>query len=103
MPDSAGVYFVPALTGLFAPRWREDARAYDFLMPAGAVDVALGLTTAFNVFVCVQPRAGSVLVGLTQYADRRHVIRATLDGICLQTKEVGVLAAAVCARVVPWA
>ena len=26
VPDSAGVYFVPALSGLFAPHWREDAR-----------------------------------------------------------------------------
>ncbi len=26
MPDNGGVYFVPAFSGLFAPRWREDAR-----------------------------------------------------------------------------
>ena len=26
VPDTAGVYFVPALTGLYAPHWRADAR-----------------------------------------------------------------------------
>ena len=26
MPDSGGVYFVPAFSGLFAPYWRSDAR-----------------------------------------------------------------------------
>jgi glycerol kinase len=26
VPDCGGVYFVPAFSGLFAPRWREDAR-----------------------------------------------------------------------------
>jgi glycerol kinase len=26
VPDTADVYFVPALSGLFAPYWRKDAR-----------------------------------------------------------------------------
>ena len=26
VPDSAGIYFVPAFSGLFAPYWRSDAR-----------------------------------------------------------------------------
>lgn len=26
--DSAGVYFVPAFSGLFAPYWRDDASGY---------------------------------------------------------------------------
>jgi glycerol kinase len=26
VPDSGGVYFVPAFSGLFAPYWRPDAR-----------------------------------------------------------------------------
>lgn len=26
--DTAGVYFVPAFSGLFAPYWRDDARGY---------------------------------------------------------------------------
>ena len=28
VPDSGGVYFVPAFSGLFAPHWRPDARGY---------------------------------------------------------------------------
>lgn len=54
--DSAGVYIVPAFTGLFAPRWRADARG--------------------------------TIVGLTRYADKRHLARAALEATCLQTYEV---------------
>ncbi|AIT62015.1 glycerol kinase GlpK [Corynebacterium doosanense] len=56
VPDSAGVYVVPAFSGLFAPRWRPDARG--------------------------------VIVGLTRFADRRHIARAALEATCLQTREV---------------
>ena len=54
--DTAGVYFVPAFSGLFAPRWRDDARG--------------------------------VIVGLTQFANKRHICRAVLEAICFQSKEV---------------
>lgn len=30
VPDSGGMVFVPAFSGLFAPRWRSDARGYVF-------------------------------------------------------------------------
>ncbi|MDQ7843024.1 MAG: glycerol kinase GlpK [Armatimonadota bacterium] len=56
VPDSGGVYFVPAFSGLFAPYWDMDARG--------------------------------VIVGLTRFADRRHLVRATLEAICYQTREV---------------
>ena len=55
-PDNGGVYIVPAFSGLFAPRWREDARG--------------------------------VIVGLTRYADRTHIVRAALEATCFQTREV---------------
>src|SRR5699024_5115190 len=42
--DNGGVYVVPAFSGLFAPRWRPDARG--------------------------------VIVGLTRFADRTHIVRA---------------------------
>ena len=45
--DNGGAYFVPAFSGLFAPRWRPDARG--------------------------------VIVGLTRFADRRHIARAALE------------------------
>ena len=56
VPDSGGVYFVPAFSGLFAPHWDMYAR--------GAI------------------------VGLTRYANRAHLVRATLEAICYQTREV---------------
>jgi glycerol kinase len=56
VPDTGGVYFVPAFSGLFAPHWDMDARG--------------------------------VIVGLTRFTDRRHLIRATLEAICYQTREV---------------
>jgi glycerol kinase len=56
VPDSGGVYFVPAFSGLFAPHWDMAAR--------GAI------------------------VGLTRYATRAHLVRATLEAICFQSREV---------------
>lgn len=55
-PDNGGVYIVPAFSGLFAPRWRPDARG--------------------------------VIVGLTRFADRTHIVRAALEATCFQTREV---------------
>ena len=54
--DTAGVYFVPAFSGLFAPYWRSDAR--------GAI------------------------VGLTRAATKAHLVRAALEAICYQTRDV---------------
>lgn len=54
--DNGGVYFVPAFSGLFAPRWRPDARG--------------------------------VIVGLTRFADKRHIARAALEASAFQTREV---------------
>mmetsp|Transcript_12324 Transcript_12324/g.37098 ORF Transcript_12324/g.37098 Transcript_12324/m.37098 type:complete len:513 (-) Transcript_12324:411-1949(-) len=56
VPDTAGVYFVPAFGGLMAPRWRSDAR-------------------------------GAIL-GLTSYSTKAHVVRAMLEAMCFQTREV---------------
>lgn len=54
--DTAGVYFVPAFSGLFAPYWREDARG--------------------------------VIVGLTQYSTRAHVVRSMLEAVAYQNMDV---------------
>lgn len=56
MPDTNGVYVVPAFAGLGAPRW--DARA-----------------------------RGAIL-GLTRGANKCHLIRATLESLAYQTKDV---------------
>ncbi|GFR41737.1 hypothetical protein Agub_g2490 [Astrephomene gubernaculifera] len=54
--DTGGVYFVPAFSGLLAPRWRADARG--------------------------------VLIGMTSFTTRAHVVRAMLEAICFQSREV---------------
>jgi len=56
IPDTAGVYLVPAFVGLGAPYWDSQAR---------------GLIT-----------------GLTQGARREHVVRATLESIAYQTRDL---------------
>ncbi len=56
VPDTAGVYVVPAFAGLGAPHWDSEAR--------GAV------------------------VGLTRGANRRHLVRATLESLAYQSHEV---------------
>lgn len=55
-PCAAGVYFVPAFSGLLAPHWRNDARG--------------------------------CLLGLSQYSDKRHIVRAVLEGIAFQVCDV---------------
>lgn len=54
--DNGGVYFVPALVGLGAPYWDQDAR---------------GLIT-----------------GITRGTKRGHIVRAAIEAICYQSKDV---------------
>ena len=56
VPDSGGIYLVPAFVGLGAPYWDERARG--------------------------------VLVGITRGTTREHVVRATLEAIAFQTRDV---------------
>jgi glycerol kinase len=56
VPDTGGVYLVPAFVGLGAPYWDMYAR--------GAI------------------------VGITRGTKREHIIRATLESICYQTRDV---------------
>lgn len=56
VPDSGGLYFVPAFSGLFAPHW--------------------------------DMRARGAIVGLTRFANRAHLVRATLEAIAFQSREV---------------
>ena len=56
VPDSNGVYFVPAFVGLGAPHWDAYARG--------------------------------TIVGLTRGAGAAHLVRATLESIAYQTREV---------------
>ena len=56
VPDSAGVVFVPALTGLGAPDW--------------------------------DPHARGALFGLTRGTTRAHLVRATLEAIAFEVRDV---------------
>ena len=56
VPDTGGVYLVPAFTGLGAPYWDERARG--------------------------------ALVGITRGTERNHLIRATLESLAYQTRDV---------------
>lgn len=56
IPDTAGVYLVPAFTGLGAPYWDPDARG--------------------------------ALLGLTRNSDRNHIVRAALESVAYQTRDL---------------
>ncbi|MBO1900361.1 glycerol kinase GlpK [Leucobacter weissii] len=56
VPDTGGAFIVPAFSGLFAPRWRPDARG--------------------------------VIVGLTRFVTRAHLVRAASEACAYQTVEV---------------
>ena len=56
VPDSGGVYFVPALTGLGAPWW--------------------------------DPYARGTVLGLTRGTTRAHLVRAAVEAIAYQTRDV---------------
>jgi glycerol kinase len=56
VPDSNGVYVVPAFVGLGAPHW--------------------------------DPQARGAIFGLTRGANRAHIVRATLESIAYQTRDV---------------
>jgi glycerol kinase len=59
VPDSGGVVFVPALTGLGAPDW--------------------------------DPAARGALLGITRGTTRAHVVRATLEAIAFEVRDVAEL------------
>jgi glycerol kinase len=67
--DSAGIYFVPAFSGLFAPYWR-------------------GLYFSSIYLTILLDDARGVIVGLTQYTNKYHLSRAVLESVCFQSKEV---------------
>jgi glycerol kinase len=56
VPDSQGVVFVPALTGLGAPDW--------------------------------DPHARGMIIGITRGTTRAHVVRATLEAIAFEVRDV---------------
>lgn len=56
VPNTGGVFFVPAFSGLFCPYWESSARG--------------------------------TICGLSQFTNKAHICRATLEAVCFQTKEL---------------
>ncbi|KAJ9534979.1 hypothetical protein QJQ45_029656, partial [Haematococcus lacustris] len=74
VPDTGGVYFVPAFSGLLAPRWDASAR--------GAI---LGLTALATGQAVQGPSPLGLVPG---HSTKAHIARAMLEAICFQTREV---------------
>lgn len=75
VPDSGGCYFVTAFSGLFAPYWIDDAK---------------GTICKFSHIWERReyPFANYDPVGITQYTQRGHIARATMEAACFQTKAI---------------
>ncbi|KIZ04063.1 glycerol kinase [Monoraphidium neglectum] len=108
VPDTGGVYFVPAFSGLLAPHWEEEARGVLLGLtgarPGPAGDGVRGQSTegrqAAHVVVVVVAAAAVAAVAVVRgqvqlssnsclgFTTRAHVVRALLEAICFQTREV---------------
>ena len=62
VPDTGGIYFVPAFSGLFAPYWRSDARGA--IVGLSRFNTSAHLARATLEAICFQTRA--VLDAMTQ-------------------------------------
>lgn len=79
--DSSGVYFVPAFQG------KQFRRAIMYLIeqdtPLFNCHANLGLYAPYW-----DPNASGMLIGLTQFTRKAHLIRATLEAIAYQTVDI---------------
>jgi glycerol kinase len=85
VPDSGGIYFVPAFSGLFAPYWRPDARGA--IVGLSRFHTKAHLARATLEAICFQTR--DVLDAMTQDSGvRLDVLKvdggATVDSLLLQ-------------------
>jgi len=85
VPDAAGLYFVPAFSGLFAPYWRPDARGV--IVGLSRFHTKAHLARATLEAICFQTRA--VLDAMTRDAGARlDTLKvdggATVDSLLLQ-------------------
>ena len=85
VPDSGGIYFVPAFSGLFAPYWRPDARGA--IVGLSRFHTKAHLARATLEAICFQTR--DVLDAMTQDSSvRLDVLKvdggATVDNLLLQ-------------------
>lgn len=75
---------MPAFSGLFAPYWRSDAR--------GLCKIELNQCqkhkSVLFFSVSIMIRYSALITGMSQYTTRAHIVRAALEGISYQTREV---------------
>lgn len=72
--NSLDVYFVPAFSGLYAPYWNQEARGYVYY------------TLFINVLI--YSSSFSVICGLSEETTSEHIVRATLESICFQVRDI---------------
>lgn len=72
--DNGGCIFVTAFSGLFAPYWIDDAKGT--------------ICKYFLESTVDGERFDEFLVGITQYTQKGHIARATLEATCYQTKAI---------------
>ena len=76
--DTGGVYFVPAFSGLFAPHWRSDARGKH---SEGSMRDNQRKTPSELL---------GLITGMTHYTTKGHIVRAALESVAYQTREVNI-------------
>lgn len=77
--DCGGVYFVPAFSGLYAPYWEQEARGW-------AKAQLWECEKKFQPFIF--SIKWSVIYGLTEDTQRGHILRATLEAVCFQVRDI---------------
>lgn len=70
------ITFVPAFAGLYAPYWRKDARRYK----------SIQLGEISNIYPFKNPH--SVICGITEDTTSAHIIKAALQSVCFQTRDI---------------
>ncbi|KAG6821471.1 hypothetical protein H0H93_010195 [Arthromyces matolae] len=73
VPDSGGLYFVTAFSGLLAPYW-----------DPGAAGLLIGQPTLFSIKALLSRSAP----GISQYTNPSHIARATLEANAFQTRAI---------------
>lgn len=81
--DNGGCVFVTAFSGLFAPYWIDDAKGTICKLWNWPTRPQLSCLGLFLI-----PDIATYLVGITQYTQKGHIARATLEATCFQTKAI---------------
>ena len=87
VPDNGDVYFVPAFSGLFAPRWRADARGFRFeglpasTLPTQWLDAGTTVRGPAILQLGPEPLIGPQQVLLVNQVYPERMLRVVTDGV----------------------